>query len=141
MRLKERHDDEVDINLTPLIDVVFLLLIFFMISTTFIHESRIKLNLPVADAKAQEKKRPDAVEIAIDARGRYFINGRALVSQQPERLRAAMAKAAAGNKDPVIVIDADADTTHQSVVNVLDVARELGFLHITFATRIRKPAS
>ncbi len=139
MRLQERHDDEVDINLTPLIDVVFLLLIFFMVSTTFIHESRIKLNLPVADAQAQEQQ-PHAVEIAIDGRGRYFVNGRALINPRHESIRAAMLKAAGNNKDPVIIIDADAETTHQSVVNVLDVARELGFLHITFATRIRKPA-
>lgn len=140
MRLKEEHEDEVDINLTPLIDVVFLLLIFFMISTTFIHDSRIKLNLPVADAKAQEKQ-PHTLEIAIDAQGHYFINGRSLVNRRPESIRAAMAKAAGGNKDPLIIIDADAATTHQSVINVLDVARELGFLHISFATRIRKPAS
>jgi len=140
MKLQEKHENEIEINVTPLIDVVFLLLIFFMISTTFIHESRIKLNLPVADAKAQEKL-PDAIEVAIDEQGRYFVNGRALVNDRMESVRAAMLKAAGSRKDPVIVIDADAQSTHQSVVNVLDVARELGFLHITFVTRIRTPTS
>ncbi len=136
MNLRDKTYDELEINLTPLIDVVFLLLIFFMVSTTFIHESEITLNLPEASKNQQEDK-PQALSISIDSKGRYYLNGVALVNSQLETLKQAMSAAAAGLDEPQIVISADGNTSHQNVVNVMDAARQLGLLKITFTTRIR----
>ncbi len=136
MNLRERDYEELEINLTPLIDVVFLLLIFFMVSTTFVHESEITLNLPEASRNQLEDK-PEKLTISIDSQGRYYLNGVALVNSQLEILKRAMGAAAVGMNDPQIVITADGNTSHQHVVNVMDAARQLGFLRITFTTRIR----
>jgi biopolymer transport protein ExbD len=135
MNLRDKTYDELEINLTPLIDVVFLLLIFFMVSTTFIHESEITLNLPEASKNAQEDK-TQALSISIDSKGRYYLNGVALVNTQMETLKRAMS-AAAGVDQPQVVISADGNATHQNVINVMDAARQLGLLKITFTTRIR----
>ncbi len=141
MNFRPKNDnDDVDLNLTPLIDVVFLLLIFFMVSTTFIKESELKIDLPEASATAtpEEKK---AIKISIDAKGRYFVNEIPLVNTQIETLEKAIKKAAGDNPDPTIIINADAETTHQSVINVLDTARRLNYLRITFATERKKDDS
>lgn len=136
MNLRDKSYDELEINLTPLIDVVFLLLIFFMVSTTFVHESEITLNLPEASRTELEDK-PQSLSISIDNQGRYYLNGVALLNTQLETLKKAMSAAAIGLDEPQIVITADGDTSHQNVVNVMDAARQLGFLKITFTTRIR----
>ncbi len=136
MNLRDRTYDELEINLTPLIDVVFLLLIFFMVSTTFVHESEITLNLPEASRNALQEK-PQSLSISIDSKGRYYLNGVALVNTQLETLKKAMSASAVGLDDPQIIITADGETSHQNVVNVMDAARQLGFLKITFTTRIR----
>ena len=137
MNLRPRNNDEVELNLTPLIDVVFLLLIFFMVSTTFVKESEIKLDLPEASTAAVPEEK-GIVKISIDSKGRYFVNEVPLVNSQSETIEKAIKEAAADNKDPTIVINADAQTTHQSVVSVLDAARRLNFLRINFATERKK---
>ena len=135
MNLRSRRNDDVDINVTSLIDVVFLLLIFFMVSTTFVHESQIKLALPEASAQAPDKPAA-SVEITIDAKEHFSIAGKTLANADVETIKAALKKAAKGKKDPTILISADAKSTHQSVVTAMDAARQLGLVHISFTTRI-----
>lgn len=137
MNLRPRNDDDVDLNLTPLIDVVFLLLIFFMVSTTFVKESEIKLDLPVASTAALPAE-DSTVKIAIDARGRYFVNENLLVNSQAETIEKAIKEAAGDDESPLIIINADKQTSHQSVISVLDAARRLEFLRINFATERKK---
>ena len=133
MNLQPGSTDEPDINLTPLIDVVFLLLIFFMVSTTFEHQSRIKIDLPEATA---EPTKPDdeSLEIIIDAQGRYFIGDRQVVNTELKTLRSAISKAAGDREAIPVIIRADANTPNQSVVTALDAASQLGLTHISLAT-------
>jgi len=135
MNLRPAPREPADINLTPLIDVVFLLLIFFMVSTTFNRDSELSIELPAAAAEAQ-KRRPDSIEVAIDAQGRFYVNGRQLLNTQSKTLRQALENAAGDNDTPPIIISADAKTPHQAVVQIMDAARELGFVRLTFATRL-----
>ena len=135
MNLRPAPKEPVDINLTPLIDVVFLLLIFFMVSTTFNRDSELSIELPAASAEAQ-KRRPDAIEVAIDAQGRFYVNGRQLLNTQSKTVRQAVKNAAGDQESPPIIISADAKTPHQAVVQIMDVALELGFVRLTFATRL-----
>lgn len=133
MNLKKIKNDDLDVNITPLIDVVFLLLIFFMVSTTFERQSEIEVVLPRAAIDAPQKD-TFVMEIVINAEGTYFINGRRVINTQIETLKQAMLKVAKGRDDPPIIVSADAKTTHQSVVTVMDAARQLGFIHLSFAT-------
>ena len=135
MNLRPVPKEAVDINLTPLIDVVFLLLIFFMVSTTFNRESELSIELPSASAEAL-KRQPDAIEVAIDAQGRFYVNGRQLLNTQAKTVRQALKSAAGDKESPPIIINADAKTPHQAVVQVMDAARKLGFVRLTFATRL-----
>ena len=135
MNLRPEPKEPVDINLTPLIDVVFLLLIFFMVSTTFNRDSELSIELPAATAEAQQKK-PESIEVAIDAKGRFYVNGRQLLNTQPKTIREALRSAAGDNESPPVIISADAKTPHQAVVQIMDAARELGFVRLTFATRL-----
>jgi biopolymer transport protein ExbD len=135
MNLRPAPKEPADINLTPLIDVVFLLLIFFMVSTTFNRDSELSIELPAATAEAQQR-RPESIEVAIDAQGRFYVNGRQLLNTQSKSLRQALAAAAGEHKSPPIIISADAKTPHQAVVQIMDAARELGFVRLTFATRL-----
>ncbi|MGD8594321.1 MAG: biopolymer transporter ExbD [Gammaproteobacteria bacterium] len=133
MNLRQIKSDEPDVNITPLIDVVFLLLIFFMVSTTFERESEIEVTLPEAaiDAPVEEEF---VIEVTINAQGTYFVNGQRVINTQTSTLKQAMLKVAGGRQDPPIIVSADANTTHQSVVRVMDAARQLGFVHLSFAT-------
>ena len=135
MNLRPEPKEPVDINLTPLIDVVFLLLIFFMVSTTFNRDSELSIELPSASAEASTRK-PDSIEVAIDARGRFYVNGRQLLNTQSKTVRQALRAAAGDNESPPVIISADANTPHQAVVQIMDAARELGFVRLTFATRL-----
>ena len=137
MNLRRAREDDPEINLTSLIDVVLLLLVFFMVSTTFVNESQIEVTLPQANA-APAKVVPESVSVAVDADGRYFIDDRALVNTQLDTLVRGLREAAADMADPIIVIHADAKAAHQSVIDVLDAARQLGYLHVTFATGHRQ---
>ncbi|MCG6969946.1 MAG: biopolymer transporter ExbD [Gammaproteobacteria bacterium] len=133
MNLRLIKSSEPDVNITPLIDVVFLLLIFFMVSTTFERESEIEVTLPEAaiDAPVEEEF---VIEVTINAQGTYFVNGQRVINTQTTTLKQAMLKVAEGRQDPPIIVSADANTTHQAVVRVMDAARQLGFVHLSFAT-------
>jgi len=133
LNLKPDHRDEIDLNLTPLIDVVFLLLIFFMVSTTFEKQSKLKIDLPEASAEAV-KQEADTVVIGIDAKGRYFINDRQLVNTQIKTLKMALMKTVGDKKDVPLVLRADAKTPHQSVVVAMDAAAQLGLNRMSIAT-------
>lgn len=138
MNFRQPRSREVDVNLTPLIDVVFLLLIFFMVSTTFVKESKIDLTLPEASEELREHT-VTRIEVAIDREGNVFVNEQALVNSRVETVRQALseARAAAEDADPVVVISADAQTSHQAVVDAMDAARQVGLLRVTFPTRTR----
>ena len=123
MNLQPGGEDEPEINLTPLIDVVFLLLIFFMVSTTFEHQSRIKIELPEATAEPTEQEE-EPLEIIIDAQGRYFIGEEQVVNTRLKTLKVAIS----------VIIRADAKTPHQAVVTALDATSQLGLTHISLAT-------
>jgi len=133
MNLQPGGEDEPDINLTPLIDVVFLLLIFFMVSTTFEQQSRIQIELPeaTADATAQED---DTLEILVDAQGRYFIGDQQVINSELKTLKTAISKAVGNRGELPVTIRADANTPHQAVIRVLDAASQLGLIHISLAT-------
>lgn len=133
MNLKPDRRDELDLNLTPLIDVVFLLLIFFMVSTTFDKQSRLKIELPEASSQAVELE-ADTVVIGIDAKGRFFINDRQLVNTQFNTLKMALVKTIGDKKDVPLVLKADAKTPHQAVVMAMDVAAQLGLTRLSIAT-------
>ena len=134
MKLRARHRPSPELNLTPLIDVVFLLLIFFMVSTTFDKEARIRVDLP--EAATQDKPTQDtALEITVDAGGRYYVNQREVVNTEIETLKRAIDKVSRARRDLPVIINADARATHQAVIKVMDAASQLGFLHMTFAAK------
>lgn len=134
MKWQRNQREEPDINLTPLIDVVFLLLIFFMVSTTFDRLSQINIELPKAESGAKQKQN-QPIEVVIDAKGRFFVNDRRLVNTKPETLKEAVQRAMGDRKNPPFIIDADGKTPHQAVVTAMDAARQLGITHMAIATK------
>jgi len=135
MNFRKNISDEVDVNLTPLIDVVFLLLIFFMVTTTFDKDAKININLPTTqNAAAASLKKP--MEIIIDEKGQYFVDGREVLNSKPETLFRAMSQALneRGEKSPPLVISADASTNYQTVVTAMDIAGRLGLTNFSMAT-------
>lgn len=134
MILRHNRSQEPEINLTALIDVVFLLLIFFMVSTTFEKESEISIELPEATgAKAEDKR--FTIEITIDGEGRYFINDKRVKDESLQTLKSAIRMIRGNHKNPKLIISADKNTPHQAVVRAMDAARQLGLVHLTFATK------
>ncbi|MBU2887425.1 biopolymer transporter ExbD [Gilvimarinus agarilyticus] len=134
MQFRRQSRDEDSINLTPLIDVVFLLLIFFMVSTTFTKETHLELDLPEAvGAPAPEVSEP--LEIIISAEGGYAINGQALVNNQSATLSAALSEVSGGDTEQRIIITADAKAAHENVVRAMDTAGQLGFSNLSLTTR------
>jgi len=138
VRFRRQTNAEVSVNLTPLIDVVFLLLIFFMVSTTFTKETHLSLDLPEATGEEQEVKITQ-IEIIVDVSGQYVINGRSLVSSKLETVIAALREASAGDVEMPLVITADANTPHQAVITAMDAAGQLGFSKLSLSTK--NPAS
>jgi len=134
MRLSLRPRTSPEVNLTSLIDVVLLLLIFFMVSTSFVKESKITISLPQADNSAIVEETPGQIDIMITETGTYLVNGRELINSRPETLRNAIQKVSDGNSDLPLTISADANATHQNVVTAMDVAGRLGFVQISIAT-------
>jgi len=134
---RQRTEDE-GINLTPLIDVVFLLLIFFMVSTTFTKETHLSVDLPEATGE-QSSDLPEQIEILISTDGSYSVNGKALVNNKIETLKSALDKTAEGNNKVPLVITADAKTPHQAVVQAMDAAGQLGFARLSITTRQPEP--
>jgi biopolymer transport protein ExbD len=133
VNLQQHRSEDLDVNITPLIDIVFLLLIFFMVSTTFERESEIDVTLPQAAIDAPQEQN-EVIEIVISSQGEFYVNGKRVINKQVSTLKQALLKVANGREDPPIIISADAKATHQSVVTVMDAARQLGFVHLSFAT-------
>lgn len=136
MKFRRQRGEEIGVNLTPLIDVVFLLLIFFMVSTTFKKETHINLSLPEAEGE-QVAAENNQIEIVISARGEYAINERALINNEFETLRAAIKKIGKGDTELPVIISADGNTPHQAVVNAMDAAGQLGYSRLSITTRQR----
>lgn len=134
MKLSSQSRPEPDVNLTPLIDVVFLLLIFFMVSTSFVKQSQITIRLPEAESTAMVEEPPEQIDIMITEQGTYLVNGRELINNRPETIRNALQRVSAGNTDLPLTISADANARHQHVVTAMDVAGRLGFVRISIAT-------
>jgi biopolymer transport protein ExbD len=134
LKFRRHHREEVGINLTPLIDVVFLLLIFFMVSTTFTRETQLSIDLPEAEGRPTET-RDEQIEILIDEAGTYRVNGQGLVDNRMRTLQAAIYKLSAGDTTMPMVITADAEAAHQYVVRAMDAAGQMGFVHLSITTR------
>jgi biopolymer transport protein ExbD len=134
MKLSTRPRSQPEVNMTSLIDVVLLLLIFFMVSTSFVKQSRIAISLPQAQSKAQVNEEAEQIDIMITATGTYLINGRELINNRPETIRNALQKVSGGNNKLPLTISADANARHQDVVTAMDVAGRLGFVKINIAT-------
>ncbi len=134
MKLNLRAKTEPEVNLTSLIDVVLLLLIFFMVSTSFVKESKISITLPEAESEAVTEEIPEQLEIMITEQGTYLVNGRELVNNRPETIRNALQTVSTGDTSLPLTISADANARHQHVVTAMDVAGRLGFTRISIAT-------
>lgn len=134
MKFKRQAREELQLNLTSLIDVVFLLLIFFMVSTTFTKENHLAISLPEADGEVAEAS-VKSIEVVIDKTGAYSVNGRALVNNQLATVKSALEKVSDGKRDLPFVITADANTPHQAVVRAMDAAGQLGFVHLSITSK------
>ena len=132
MNFRPRKTEELDVNVTPLIDVVFLLLIFFMVSTTFDRQSELSIELPEASGEIAETEQVE-VEVTVSNAGKFTVNGNEVVNTNITSLMRVMRVAAGSDKDPRVIITADKNSTHQSVMTVMDAARQIGFVHITFS--------
>ncbi|MEP7180617.1 MAG: biopolymer transporter ExbD [Betaproteobacteria bacterium] len=133
-----RSRDDPEINFIPLIDVLLVILIFLMVTTTYQRVAELQITLPEADAD-QMKQRPKEVNVGVDAQGRYVIDKAVFTFTSVDALAEALKRAAADGKDPVVIINADANATHQSVIHVMEAARIAGLIHITFATQSPPP--
>jgi len=129
-----RNRDDPEINFIPLIDVLLVILIFLMVTTTYQRVAELQITLPEADADAV-KQRPKEVNVGIDAQGRYVIDKNVFTFSTVGALGEMLRRAAGDAKDPVVIINADANATHQSVIHVMEAARQVGLVHITFATQ------
>lgn len=134
MNFRRSSRDEPEINLIPFIDVLLVVLIFLMLSTTYSKFTELQIKLPLADAD-QQRDYPKEVIVAVSSDGRYMINRAAIEGRSIEVLSAALMQAAKAGKDSVIIISADASASHQSVITVMEAARRSGFSQITFATQ------
>ena len=131
-----RKHEELEMNLIPLIDVLLVIIIFLVVSATFSRINELQINLPTADAAAPQEK-PAMITVGVDAAGRYTVNDLELADRSVDGIAAGVREAAGTGKEPTIVINADATSTHQSVVNVMEASRQAGYTHITFATQVK----
>lgn len=134
MKFRRQERAEEGVNLTPLIDVVFLLLIFFMVSTTFTKESHLTVNLPEADGQPLTTE-VEQLDVVVDAQGGYIVNGKKLINTSIDTLRAAIDAIASDNTDIPFVITGDANASYQSIVSVMDLAGKMGFVNLSMATK------
>ena len=132
-----RAREEPEINLIPLIDILIVVLIFLFLTTTYNRFAELQINLPEASAE-KSADRPQVLSVAVDATGKYAINGTATAYGSAENFAERLREAAKGTKDPVVAISADAHATHQSVINVMESARLAGYNHISFTTQSRR---
>jgi len=133
LNLKPKQREEPDINLAPLLDVVFLLLIFFMVSTTFKRDTTLKVDLPESSSTPVAVKQ-EVIELTINKEGQYYIGNKKIINSEISTLKRALTQEAKGNEETPLVIRADAMTPHQYVVRALDAARQLGILNLSIAT-------
>ena len=126
--------DEPEMNLVPMIDVLLVIVIFLVVTTTYSRYSELQINLPTAEAN-QSQERPSQITVAVTTNGQYIVDRTPLAAADPASISAALKRAARGNADPMIIINADANSTHQSVINVMEAARLAGFGRITFTTQ------
>jgi biopolymer transport protein ExbD len=129
-----REKEHLEINLVPMIDVMLVILIFLMITTTYSRYTELQINLPAADAERQ-LERPNEVAVLVNAQGQYVVNRAPVAFVSIEQLAGELARAARGLEEPVVVVSADAAATHQSVVRVMEAARAAGLQHITFTAQ------
>ncbi|MBU2705215.1 biopolymer transporter ExbD [Zooshikella marina] len=134
MKFQRQTREDVSVNLTPLIDVVFLLLIFFMVTTTFTKESHLEIDLPEASGK-QVAEQPKQIEILINRQGNYAVNSQALVNNSIATIKNALQKVSNGDTSLPLVITADANTPYQAVVTAMDAAGQMGFVHLRVTTK------
>ncbi|MGQ0511132.1 MAG: ExbD/TolR family protein [Betaproteobacteria bacterium] len=132
-----RTREEPEINLVPMIDVMLVILIFLMITTTYSKYTELQINLPTADAEKQ-LERPGEVSVVVNAQGQYVVNRSPVAFSSIEQLAGELRKAGAGLREPVVIISADASATHQSVVRVMEASRVAGLSQITFTTQSTK---
>jgi biopolymer transport protein ExbD len=133
MNLRSRVPEPPEINLTSLVDIVLLLIIFFVASTTFVREAALQVELPQASPEPLTTA-PGSLEITVTAEGNYLVDRQALVNNRPDTLRKALERTAGADRNMRLVIRADARATHQAVVTAMDVAGRLGFVHLSIAT-------
>jgi biopolymer transport protein ExbD len=132
-----RGREPLEINLVPLIDVMMVIIIFLMITTTYSRYTELAINLPSAEAEKQPQ-RANEVSVLVNAQGQYVVNRRAVVYRSVEQLSEELRRAAGGAKEPMVVISADANATHQAVIRVMEAARRAGLSQITFTTQSQK---
>jgi biopolymer transport protein ExbD len=140
MNFRTRHREDPEINLIPFIDVLLVILIFVMLTTTYAKFTELKVNLPVANAQST-KPRPKELLVVVTADGRYSVDNKAVEGRSVDLLAAALSASTGANRDTVLVLSADASATHQSVINVMDAARRAGLSQLTFATQGQAGAS
>ena len=134
MNFRKHRNEDPEINLIPFIDVLLVVLIFLMLSTTYSKFTELQVNLPTAEAD-KPRDRPAEIIVAVAGDGRYAVNRKALDGRSVEALTAELSAAAQTLKDPVVIVSADATAAHQSVINVLDAARRAGLARLTFAAQ------
>jgi len=134
VNLKRSVTEDPEISLTGLIDVVFLLLIFFMVSTSFEHQAVLKVDLPEAKNVTSPEDQPNSFELVIDQKGQYYLNDRQLVDGKRATLKAAFIEAAGDDRSMPVILRADAETPHHFVVTAMDVTAQLGFSRLSIAT-------
>ncbi len=140
LNFRRPRPEEPEINLIPFIDVLLVILIFLMLSTTYSKFTELQVTLPVADAE-QARDRPREIIVAVSADGRYAVDRKPVDGRSVEALAAELASASAGEKDMILIVSADATAAHQSVINVMDAARRAGLPKLTFATQSTSGAS
>jgi biopolymer transport protein ExbD len=140
MNLKPRTHEEPEINVVSLIDVVLLLVVFFMLSSRFTEEGRLRVHLPQASAVPMERATSEPLVVTVTQQGSYRVNERELINSSQDTLRAALLKEAGNNRNQRVTVRADARATHQSVITAMDVLGRLGFSEINIATVKEEPA-
>jgi biopolymer transport protein ExbD len=135
VNLRKFRRESPTIDLTPLIDVVFMLLIFFMVSTTFKDQSMIRIDLPKASQQQQPEQQDKSIDLTIDVQGNFYVNDKRVVNTQLDTLKRALQIAIGNREHPPLIISADGKTPHQAVVTAMDAARQVGLVHLSIATK------
>jgi biopolymer transport protein ExbD len=134
MNFRTNYKEDPEINLIPLIDVLLVILIFLMVTTTYSKYAELQINLPTADAEKQTE-RPNEINITVGANGQYTVNRKPVPYTTVGAFADAMRQAGSGLKDPIVIINADANASHQSVIHVMEAARLAGLSQVSFSTQ------